>query len=628
MSPRAPDRTKRAVLSGSQATARGAQEAGARLAIGYPGTPTTMAIEYLLAQRPEGMRVEWAVNEKVALEVAAGHSWAGQRSYVTMKMSGLNVACDALLSIATSGTVGGLVIYVGDDPGAYYGMVEQDSRLMARLAMLPMVEPGGPQENKDLTREAFEVSEKTGSPVLVRGTTTTAHTGGAVEFGARDATRRKSSVPFDLDRYTKAGRARCLAQHAETLARLAEAGRLFDHWNVLEGSPSPLGVVASASVWPYVAEVLRGREDVPNVLRIAVVNPLPDDRIRELLSRCTRVLVLEELEPLIEERVRALAAERVSPPVILGKRDGLTPAVGDFDPEVVARALAALGGGAGDAEQEAMPPAPSFPWASRILSFCPGCPHRSTFVALKRAIKLAGFQEPDVVVTGDVGCTILGMNEPFSLCRTEVAMGSSIALAQGFAYAGIDQPVVATIGDSTFFHAGIPALLNAVSRGVRMTVLVLDNSYAAMTGHQPSLNAPAGSPGSVESPVDIGELIKAARVRRVRKGLPYFHKRFAKMLAQAVASQGVQVVIAEAPCVACRPRKTTIPFSVRAERCPGAAGCDMPCLRAIGCPAIDIDGATGRARIDAGRCAGCGLCADACGPRAIRRDFRARRKSS
>ena len=622
---------ERIVLAGNEASARGALEAGVRLATGYPGTPTTLAIEYLLAQAPDAVRVEWAVNEKVALEIAAGHSWAGQRSFVAMKMSGLNVASDALLSIATSGTRGGLVIYVGDDPGMYYGMVEQDSRLLARLAMLPMIEPATPQEAKDLTKEAFGVSESAQVPVLIRGTSTTANTCGAVTVGRPAQGRRHTSeVPFDLDRYTKAGASRCLRQHADTLERLRSAAELLDPFNVLTATESPLGVVASNSVWPYLEDFLQSRGNLdPNCLRVAVVHPLPDRKILELLSRCRRVLVLEELEPVLEERVRALASDLASPPRVLGKREGLTPAVGDLGPEAVAEAMEVLeadglpGGSLGfpgPAPSISRPGGSASPWAGRLLNFCPGCPHRSTYAALAQAIERAGYRKEDVIVTGDIGCTILGMNPPYSLCRTEVAMGSSIALAQGFAYAGLDRPVVATIGDSTFFHAGIPPLLNAAAQDANLTVLVLDNGYASMTGYQPSLSG-------ARNPISIEELTKAARVRRVRRVFPYFTRRLSRILAQSLRSKGVQVVIAEAPCVARRPHRTVIPYRVRPDACCGPQDCSPSCLEAVGCPALDLDEQAGVATVDAERCLGCGLCASACRRGAIRRDLRARRRS-
>lgn len=614
-------------LLGVEACARAAVEAGARLAVGYPGTPATPALEYLLAHAPQEMRVEWAVNEKVAVEIAAGHSWAGQRSFVTMKMSGLNVASDALLSIAASGTRGGLVIYVGDDPGMYYGMVEQDSRLWARLAKLPLVEAGTPQEALDLTRAAFEISEQAETPILVRGTSTTANTLAGVTVGGIQRLRRPSQVPFDLDRYTKAGAARCLRQHADTLRRLGRAGELLAPWNRAQTGDCDLGIIASASVWGYVAEGLALLPSHPHCLRVVVMNPLPDGAILELLRRCARVLVVEELEPFLEERVRALSSTLPRPPRILGKREELLPSVGDLDPDLVASALHALAGAsAATAREVTARPEGRGPWAPRQLTFCPGCPHRSTYAALQKAIARAGFSKDEVVVSGDIGCTILGMNPPYELCRTEVAMGSSIALAQGFAYAGVDRPVVATIGDSTFFHSGIPALLNASAQKVNLTVLVLDNGYAAMTGYQPGPGNFRDEAGSVGNPLSIEELARAARVRRVRKALPYFTRRLTRILADALVSPGVNVVIAEAPCVARLPRRTIIPYRVRPERCLGLPECSPSCLEAVGCPAMDLDEATGRVAIDAVRCLGCGLCAAACPHKAIRRDLKARRR--
>ncbi len=621
------------LLSGVEACARGALEAGVRLVTGYPGTPATPAVEYLMAEADEETRVEWAVNEKVALEIAAGHSWSGQRSFVAMKMSGLNVASDALLSIAASGTRGGLVLYVGDDPGMYYGMVEQDSRLLARLAVCPMIEPGTPDEGREMVIHAFEVSETEEVPVLVRGTTTTANTVARVRPGPIQRERRRSDFPWDLDRYTKAGAGRCLRQHRDALERLSRAAGRLDRWNRLEPSDSRLGVVATASVWGYLEEALASvfpGANRPNLLRLGVVHPVPEGRLRELLGRCDRVLVVEELEPIVEEKARAVAGSLAHRPSVLGKADGLGSAVGDLDPGRVRDLLAALAGvPAPEASPEPEEPTPPVErrWAPRLLTFCPGCPHRSTYVALERAIHRAGLDKAEVIVTGDVGCTILGMNPPHGLCRTEVAMGSSIALAQGIAYADGGRPVVATIGDSTFFHAGIPPLLNAAAQGVDLTVIVLDNGYASMTGYQPSL----GSSGTRETappvPMSIEELARAARVRRVRKAFPYFTSRLSRALAQALTSPGVHVVIAEAPCVGRLVRRTVIPYRVLPDRCPGVGPCPAPCMEEVGCPALDVDEPTGKAVVDPARCLGCGLCGSACPAGAIRRHLRGRRRT-
>ncbi len=618
----------RELLCGSQAVARGALEAGARLAVGYPGTPTTPAISYLIDNHSAELKSEWAVNEKVALEIAIGHSWAGQASFVAMKMSGLNVASDPLLSLATSGTPGALVILVGDDPGAYYGMVEQDSRHIARLAQLPMVEPSTPDEARRITRTAFEVSENLQVPILIRQTTTTASTFAPVLLEEPHRTNRKSRLPDDLARYTKVSASDCKRQHQEALDRLSAAAEALDHLNTLVEGKGKLGVVASGSTWCYVQEALERRKEGPlksggkaahHALKVAVVNPMPDEKLVTLLKSCDRVLVIEELEPLIEHHLRALAFELKCDVEIIGKKEGHTSPIGDLDPDTVEAALCALEGTAAAVSE----PAPDLSgYAPRVPTFCPGCPHRSTYAALLKAIKACGHDPDEVLVTGDIGCTILGMNEPFNLCRTELVMGASIAMAQGFRYSGIRKPIIAAIGDSTFYHAAIPALLNASARDINLTVLVLDNSCTAMTGFQPSLGTESKANDLVSVPLGIAELARAARVRKVRRSTPFFTNRFSRVLSQAIKSQGVNVVVAEGPCASRRLIKKVIPYRVRTERCIGLGSCDPSCLSATGCPAIfkSEDGST--AYIDETRCMGCGLCVHSCKEKAITRKGR------
>ncbi len=613
-------------LLGSQACAQGAHEAAVRLVTGYPGTPATPAVEYLLGQSGNGLKAEWSVNEKVALEVAAGHSWAGQRSFVAMKMSGLNVASDPLLSIAASGTVGGLVILVGDDPGVYYGMVEQDSRLIARMAVLPMIEPANPNEARVFTRMAFEVSEQTQAPILIRQTGSTANTYSKVQIDEPERLNRKPTLPDDLARYTKASAQDCMDQHAQAMQRLEEAGEAFDELNIVTEGDTKLGVIAAGSVWSYLEECLASRNgaSTPHCLRVTVMNPLPDRKIVELLGRCKRVVVIEELEPLIEERVRALAHSNGIKVEILGKEQGIFKPTGDFDPELVELGLKSLEGA--DIPIEVSAPELGG-YAPRKPTFCPGCPHRSSYSALNKAIRMAGFDPEEVMVTGDIGCTILGMYEPFSLCRTEVVMGASISLAQGFSYAGVTKPIIATIGDSTFFHSGIPALLNAASREINLTVLVLDNSYAAMTGFQPTAATQANSNDMVENPMSLYELSKAVRVRRVRRAFPYLTGRLSRILSQAIRSKGVNVIIAEAPCAARRQWKRVIPYSVNPNRCVGLFNCEATCVDATGCAAITRDEESGKAAIDQALCMGCGLCASACVEKAVGRNVRSLRRN-
>ncbi|TLN17411.1 hypothetical protein FDZ71_06310, partial [bacterium] len=284
-------------ILGNEASARGAFEAGARLSTGYPGTPATAAIEYLLANHKSDLRVEWSVNEKVALDVALGHSWAGQRSYVALKMSGLNVALDSLLSAVASGTRGGLVVMVGDDPGVSYGMVEQDSRLFAKASAMPCVEPDGPAEAKELTFAAFGASESCGAPIMVRMTTGTANMRGPVNFEQTTRLRQKSSLPDDLEKFTKVWANSCREQHRAAMGRLAEVGALLDRFNTLQMGSERFGVIAAASSWSYLEEFLRGNlKGKLTTLKVVTANPLPEEKIAKVLESCDKVLIIEELE--------------------------------------------------------------------------------------------------------------------------------------------------------------------------------------------------------------------------------------------------------------------------------------------------------------------------------------------
>src|SRR6266700_969700 len=395
---------KRLFLSGDEAVARAALELGVQVVTGYPGNPSTKTITALIPlARQYGMAVEWSVNEKVALEVATGAAGAGRRSLVTMKMSGVNVMADSLLSIAHSGVTGALVIYAVDDVGAYYGMVEQDSRHYALLASLPLLMPASPEEAYAMTRLAFVVSEQTGAPVIILSTTAVANAITALKVGKieRGTQERPASFQRNLAKFTKAVPQWCRDQHADAILRLEQAGDFFKELDV--------------------------------------------------------VLVLEELEPIIETAVLALIAEEGLRVKVLGKRDGLLPRVGDYSPEIVEQAIAELTGrshtaapftsitrqhiGAQSTQNKHAAPPP------RSLEFCPGCPHRLTYYALNRAIERLGFTHDEVITTGDIGCTIIGMNAPLDACWTEVSMGASIGIAQGFKYAGIERPVLAAMGD-------------------------------------------------------------------------------------------------------------------------------------------------------------------------------------
>jgi len=600
------------LFSGNEAIARGCIEAGVSLVTGYPGTPTTPVIE-MLKGFDTRIHARWAINEKVAFDIATGNSWSGLRSLVTMKMSGLNVASDSILSVAASGTVGGLVIYVGDDPNVYYGMVEQDSRYYALLSSAPMLVPANPQELLDYTKYAFELSEEIGGPVFLRSTTVLSNTYSKVTLGDIRRMRQKAHFEFNIDKYTKAGSARCRQQHQEALDRVQEAETAADHLNILTERGTKTAVIASSLAWDYLMEVLIKHDLDLTRLKVSTAHPVPRGKIGSILQSAERVLVLEELEPIIESRVRVQASRMVDPPRVFGKEDGLVPRVGDLSPDQVRSALSEVL----EEKLEACPGLGIDEKANslkvqRLLTFCSGCPHRNSYYAMIKAMKELGMDPSSIVVTGDIGCTILGINEPFSICWTEISMGNSIGLAEGFLEAGMDKPVVATLGDGTFYHSGVAPIINAVATGQDMPIVVLDNNWAAMTGYQNTIGTVDGD----EIRVPIEKISRGLGVKSASVVNPYRLKKSVRAYMKLLTGSGVNVLVLRGPCVARQPRKWDLALRVNQKKCPGFEGCDRTCIEALACPAIIRDG--DEVRINKEDCQSCGLCVNYCPSDAIR----------
>jgi len=668
---------KRLFLTGDEAVARAALEVGVEVATGYPGNPGTKAITALIPLAQQyGMAVEWSVNEKVALEVATGAAWAGKRSLVGMKMSGVNVMADSLLSIAHSGVTGALVIYAVDDVGVYYGMVEQDTRYYAQLTSLPLLMPAIPEEAYAMTRIAFTVSEQTGAPVFVLSTTAVANAITAMKVGKieRDMHTRPAHFARNLAKFTKAAPQWCRDQHTDTIKRLEQAGELFkkaseDYGTSLvftipgqvERTPSSeikrSGIIVAGVSFAYLQELRQHYPerfaDIP-ILKLGVVNPLPQREILDFLAHVDIALVLEELDPIIETQVMALMAETGLKVEISGKRDGLLPRVGDYSLELIETALAHLDELAGRSpvwiklrrpeSSAGMQEMPSLAGSKegvanqetpdlnhngqnkfhihseiaalpRSLEFCPGCPHRMTYYALNRAIEQSGFTKDEVITTGDVGCTIIGMNAPLDACWTEVSMGASIGIAQGFKYAGIERPVLAAMGDGTFYHNGIAGLLNAVQSGVNLTLIILDNSKIAMTGMQPDPGTGRRTTGEPSVRADIAMLVRGCGVEYVKRLNPYDLPKMINALQDAMLHPGVSVVIAEAPCTMQGVLINEEPVQVDQEACMAGRGCeDTPCYHKVGCPSVllSLEDVRPHLSIDTATCVACGLCVAAC----------------
>ncbi len=612
-------------ITGNEAVALGALRAGVKVVTGYPGTPSSEVIGGLLQQGGlEGTRVEWSINEKVALEVAAGVAWAGHRALCTMKMSGLNVAYDSLISIAYSGCEGALVVYVADDPGVSAGMPEQDTRGFALMSDLPMLEPASVAESYAMTKFAFELAESIKSPVFLRLVTNVALSHAAVDVEERvPPPFREPRLPRDIDKYTKAGAAICMNQHRDLIARLEQAGQQIRDkgWNRLQlaDQQGGLGIIAVGVTASFLEEGFDlvapygfNRQSV-SILRPAATVPFPAKEVRALLNHCHTVLVLEELEPHLEKEVYVSAFRSGAQARIVGKLDGTFSRIGNYNAGHVAKGLIKaldikaptdlLAGR--NAEQYA---------ADRPITTCAGCPHRGTFLAINSAIRKLGLKKEEVIVTGDIGCTILGMNPPFQTVSTEVAMGASIALAQGFVYSDVKTPVIATIGDSTFFHAGIPGLINAVNHQVPLTLIIMDNGWTAMTGMQVNPGTEIEFQQSGRQRLDLTHLIPGLGVNQFFIIDPFLLEESTETIRQALTLPGLKVILSRRECNIQAARRevrhgriTTVP-----EKC---NLCKL-CITITGCPAISLGEES--IVIDQAQCNGCNLCGQVCNHEAIK----------
>ncbi|MDP7078652.1 MAG: indolepyruvate ferredoxin oxidoreductase subunit alpha [Candidatus Undinarchaeales archaeon] len=567
------------LLMGNEAVARGALEAGVTVASGYPGTPSSEIIETLApVATARDIHVEWSINEKVALEVAAGASYAGARALVTMKHVGLNVAADPFMSLTNTGTVGGLVVAVGDDPGMHSSQNEQDSRMYVKGAKTLTLVPADPQEAKDFVVAGFELSERFEIPVILRLTTRVCHTRGPVTFGPDTRPERKGSFTKDPGRFIMipANARRRYRQLLDRQPDIMAAIDAFPH-NRLEGE-GDIGVIATGPAARYAKEAV-ARVGLKAVLLTVATYPPPLALIKELDSRVERIYVFEDGDPFLEED-----ALRVCTHEVRGKVSGHVQHDGEM---TVDRAMTALG------REQTAPVAETVPPRPPVL--CPGCSHRSAYYAMKRA--------KCRVVAGDIGCYTLGLAPPLKGIDTCLDMGASIGKASGMDFAGLDERPSAVIGDSTFFHSGITGLINAVYNKARITVVILDNRITAMTGHQENPGTGRLVTGEPAPAVDMEALVRACGVEFVQITDPQDISAAIAVFKEANAHDGVSVVILRSPCVFKAKRKKLVPVV------DGCNDCQV-CINTFGCPAIvRIEGGVA---IDEALCTSCGVCVQIC----------------
>jgi len=624
---------KTVLLMGNEAIARGALEAGVKVCAAYPGNPSSEIIGSLSSAADAlDFHVEWSVNEKVAMEVVAAASFAGLRGLCSMKQNGLNVASDFLLNLNLSGTQAGLVVVVADDPGGISSTNEEDSRIFAKIGDLPLLEPATFQEAKDMTRWAFSLSEDLGLPVMVRSVTRVSHARGNVRLDALP--RPVAKARFDISRPRLAFPP--LPSHKALHQKLDRAKTFVESspYNFYRGSEKPeLLLVTSGSGWMYSLEAVinLGVQDRVGLLKLGTTWPLPANLVLKHLKQAETVLFVEEVDPFLENNVKELFAQHcmdIGLKRFYGKASGTMPSTGEISPEIVSSALQSL-------LKVAYKPRPE-DYASkdheavaelvpaRALGFCAGCPHRATYWAIKRALTLDGREG---FVLGDIGCYGLGMGPSgFSQMKTIHAMGSGAGLASGFGQLGrfgLSQPVLAVCGDSTFYHAAMPALVNARYNGANFVLLLLDNSATAMTGFQPHPGTGRTATGK-EAPVLDLKTICESLGARVQVTDPFdLAATTEAMLKFLQDKEGVKVLILKRECALVRSKKQKklYQMEVNQERCLGdACGCNRLCTRVFKCPGLYWDRATGKAGIDEAICTGCGVCAEICPASAIRKE--------
>ncbi|MCG4610720.1 indolepyruvate ferredoxin oxidoreductase subunit alpha [Anaeromassilibacillus senegalensis] len=570
------------LLLGNEAVARGLYEAGVRVVSSYPGTPSTEITE--AAATYEEIYCEWASNEKVAAEVAAGASFAGARSFCAQKHVGLNVAADPLFTMSYIGVNGGMVLAVADDPGLHSSQNEQDSRNYAIAAKLPMLEPADSAECRDFTKLAYELSEQFDTPVLLRLTTRVAHSRSPVELYEREEYALK---PYEknpaknvmLPAFAK-------PKHYKVEERTQKLSAWSDEAdiNVLEDNHSEVGVIASGAVYQYAKEALG---DTVSYLKLGMVHPLPLKKIQELASKVKTLYVIEELDDVIESFCKKNGI------AVHGK--DVFPRCDEFSQNVIRQCM--LGkvpeSKKVDAETPGRPPV-----------MCCGCPHRGLFYALKKA---------KVYVSGDIGCYTLGASAPLSAIDTCICMGASVSALHGYNKArgkDAEQKSVAVIGDSTFIHSGITGLIDIAYNQSNSVVIILDNSITGMTGHQQNPTTGYNIKGDPTTAVDLEALCKAVGIKRVRVCDPYNLKEVESVLKEELAAEEPSVIISRRPCALLKYVKHKPSLVVDTEKCIGCKAC-----LGIGCPAISVHG--GKAAIDRTQCVGCGVCTTLCPKSAI-----------
>jgi indolepyruvate ferredoxin oxidoreductase alpha subunit len=583
------------LLLGNEAIARGAIEAGVGFAATYPGTPSSEVGEILMKAAPHtGMYFQYSINEKVAYEMAYGASLSGKRSFVFMKHVGLNVAADPFVTSLYTGIGGGMVVMTADDPSMFSSQNEQDNRRYGDLAHAPIIEPSNPQEAKDFIKMAFELSEKYSIPIMLRTTTRVSHMRAPVHLGKiQNIVEKNTDIKKERSRYSSIpSNARKLKPQLTHKIDLISHDPDFDSLNRIEKSEgSAFGIITSGVSYNYVKDALVDSGVQANILKLGMTNPIPIEITQKFMSENSRILVVEELDPYLETKIRAFNDNLGGITKITGKLDRILPWSLEFSEGIVMNSILKMAGiqsTVKEAEVRGIPP-----------EFCPGCPHRSSFFSIKRALRMSG--AIDTILSSDIGCYSLSYYDPYDMADIILDMGASISVGAGISIAS-GKKTVAFIGDSTFFHSGITAIINAKRSNANMLIFILDNTTTAMTGQEPT----------PEFPFSIGdEQFNGTGIESILSGIGVDHStvdafdegKIIRETIRSIKQSGLKAIIIRGPC-ALLPHQKTSYFEVSPDQC---SGC-MNCVDNFHCPAIIRDGNV--ARIDPYECDGCGACSE------------------
>lgn len=565
------------LMLGNEAFARGLYEGGCTYVSSYPGTPSTEITE--CAAKYDEIYAEWAPNEKVAMETALGASIAGARSFCGMKHVGLNVAADPLYTAAYTGVTGGMVIAVADDPGMHSSQNEQDSRHHAIASKVMMLEPSDSSECKEFTKEAFELSERFDTPVIVRLSTRVSHSQSIVEVCDREDYKIKDYVKNPqkyvmMPAFAK-GRHVFVEERTRKIVEFAETSSL----NRVELNNSKIGVITSGAAYQYAREALG---DNVSYLKLGIVNPLPEKLFTDFAAKCDKIYVIEELDDIIETHCKKLGIN------VVGKE--LFGYIGEISQSVIAEKICGK-----KAEYKEFPE--NVPVRPPVM--CAGCPHRGLFYVLSKN---------KITVSGDIGCYTLGAAAPLNAMDSTICMGASISALHGFNKVRgeeAEKHTVAVIGDSTFMHSGMTGLVNIAYNATNSTVIILDNSITGMTGHQQNPTTGKNLKGDPAAAVNLEELCRAIGIKRVRVTDPYNMAETEKAVLEELAVQEPSVIISRRPCALLKHVKHKPALKVNVDKCRGCKAC----LK-IGCPAVSMKG--GKAVIEHTQCVGCGICTEMC----------------